>query len=458
MHRYVSTHMHLHTTFEAHATMRSQAYMAKKLGIEALFITDHDTRMGYLERRVNIFSYPDENPVQTINTSPASWQNENGEPLAPVQTEKGWALPLIPGKNARFWVNWKQNQASLLADITFFVDFLLPPAWEGGLRLDFELSLKEDSSSHQHFYYDMGDCPQEDPSAFCKQLPRETGAFRLTLPLSQDILAFDPLGQDNCFITLHLRTFGNLEAFYLGHEMPRRYAAEAVRQKQQELADEISKRTGIALHVATEISGAGQHKLSPSKCVPLLDYPAHHFKISWEMAVAHVKKHGGVFAYNHMFEPFKRQVWEGEAREQVILDLIERLKENKAEGATLTEIGFPNGRSGFTPEEHLRVWDALAMEGVLLSGYGDSDCHNSQAGWMDGNNFATFWYAEGPEREAIENALPTGHAYTMDPARLQGIAFDFSLEDTPMGGILIGGTKAGAILSMQDKQSSICFA
>ena len=101
MHRYVSTHMHLHTTFEAHATMRSQAYMARKLGIEALFITDHDTRMGYLEKRVNAFSYPDENPVRIINTSSASWQDENGDPLAPVQTEKGWALPLLPGRDAR---------------------------------------------------------------------------------------------------------------------------------------------------------------------------------------------------------------------------------------------------------------------------------------------------------------------------------------------------------------------
>lgn len=442
--------MHLHTTFEAHATMRSQAFMAKKLGIEALFITDHDTRMGYLEKRVNCFSYQNGEALQIINQTPAGWYDENEAPLSPVQKENEWLLPLIPGKNARFFADRKFHQASLLADLTFFIDLLLPDTWDGGLRLDFELSLTEDSEDIQHFYYDIGNCPKENPRAFRKILPMEKGRCRLQLPLSQDILSFDPLGQDHCFVALQLRSFGKLSAYYLGHKMERKYAAEAVRQKQQETADRISEKTGVLLHAATEITGAGQHKISFSKCVPLIDYPAHDYQVSWEMAAAHVKKHGGIHAYNHMFEFFKRREWTGEEREQLIQSVIAALTESRAEDAVLMEVGFPEGRSGFSAEEHLRVWDALAMEGILLSGYGDNDNHNSRINWLDGNNFSACWYAEGPEREAIEKALPTGNGYTLDPARLQGTAFEFHLEKAPMGGILIGGTRAEAMVSFKN--------
>lgn len=241
MHRYVSTHMHLHTTFEAFSTMRSQAFMAKKLGIEALFITDHDTRMGYLQKRVNEFSYESSDAVQMRNGIEVTWSTLEGEPIAPVKRDAGWALALQPGTSARFFAKAKQHQASLLADLTLYLDLELPKTWEGGLRIDVELSLTPDCQELQHFYYDMGDCPQPDTRAFRIILPRQTGKCRLTLPIFQDILPFDPFGQDNCFISLLLHTYGPLEALYLGHRMDRKYAAEAVRQKQQELADEISK-------------------------------------------------------------------------------------------------------------------------------------------------------------------------------------------------------------------------
>ncbi|MBE5781969.1 MAG: hypothetical protein E7329_01475 [Clostridiales bacterium] len=449
MHRYIGTHMHLHTTFEAFSTMRSQAFMAKKLGIEALFITDHDTRMGYLQKRVNEFAYESEDAVQMRNGIEVTWSTMEGEPIAPIKTEDGWVLALRPGQSARFFAKAKQHQASLLADLTLYLDLDLPEEWAGGLCVDLELSLSPDNKEQQHLCYVMGDCPQQESWEFCIPLAKAKGKCRLELPISQDILRFDPFGQDHCFIALLLHTFGPLKGLYLGHRMDRKYAAEAVRQKQQELADEVSKKCGVALHVATEISGAGQHKVSFSQSVPLLDYPAHDYQITWEMAAAHVKKHGGVTSYNHMFTPYQKREWRGEEREQLIQGLIQSLLDTHAEGADLIEVGFPEGRGGFRVEEYIRVWDALAMQGLLLSGYGDNDCHNSKMVWLEGNNFATFWYAENANREALEQALLTGNAYTMDPARLQGLQFGFSLEDTPMGGILIGNAEATAALHLQ---------
>lgn len=449
MPQYLGTHMHLHTTFEASATMRTQALMAKKLGLDALFITDHDVRMGYLKKRVNAFSFQSDDACQMINGSIASWRTPEDEPIFPVMTAHGWALSLPAERHAQFFVTGKQHQASLLADLTLTLDLLLPDAWQGGLRMDVELSLSPDNEAPQHLYYDLGDCPQEDPRAYRCSLPRQTGKCQISLPISQDILQFESLGQDHCFVTLHLRAFGKMHVMYLGHRMTRKYAAEAVRRRQQALADQIGRAYGVALYVATEISGAGQHKNSFSQSVPVMDYQSLPDPVPWERAAAHVKQYGGITSYNHMFTPWQGKELQGDAREEVIQHLIQYLLDTHAEGADLIEVGFPEGRAGFTAEEYCRVWDQLAMRGLILTGYGDNDCHNTQTVWMDGNNFATFWHAEHLSRAALEKALSTGDAYTLDPVRLAGLKLHFSVSGAPMGGLLIGGNAAVAAITIQ---------
>ena len=75
--KYYPMHMHLHASCDYGASMALDMYNASKLGMEYIWFTDHDTRMGIRENCVEGFSfdtpslmkYTDENfyGFETIN-------------------------------------------------------------------------------------------------------------------------------------------------------------------------------------------------------------------------------------------------------------------------------------------------------------------------------------------------------------------------------------------------------
>ena len=52
--RYYPMHMHLHTCFQGGASMESQIYNAKKMGMEYIHLTDHDTTLGREKSTVGV--------------------------------------------------------------------------------------------------------------------------------------------------------------------------------------------------------------------------------------------------------------------------------------------------------------------------------------------------------------------------------------------------------------------
>ena len=220
--------------------------------------------------------------------------------------------------------------------------------------------------------------------------------------------------------------------------------AKLLWRRQKDLAEEIGAKYGVKPFVGYEISKAGEHKNCFTSSVPMFLYDDRQTKKTDREGAEHVLTHGGIFSYNHPLmhiRALKKKGLSDKERENAVHATGAHLIANRVFGASVMEVAFPHGRGdGFTIEHHLQLWDLLSMAGIFITGDGSSDSHDSNKGWFDGNNFATFVAAEEdlefpiPEEE-FNRSLVAGRAYTADPIKWTG-NLEFSAEGLPMGAVL----------------------
>ena len=157
------------------------------------------------------------------------------------------------------------------------------------------------------------------------------------------------------------------------------------------VANEVGRKWGCTPFVTFEVSAAGHHKNSYSTRVPVIDYASLGYKVTAEYAVEHIKKHGGVFSYNHPFTEWKNAHLSDKEKERVVDECIDDFTETRLLGAKIMEVGFPYPKEDFHTQHYLRLWDGLSLRGFFITGDGDSDNHHAvEDGWLFGNNFATW--------------------------------------------------------------------
>ncbi len=270
---------------------------------------------------------------------------------------------------------------------------------------------------------------------------RDDGIYKLML--TEDISKFEEIGAlDNVFSTLNIIVENNAQIKLNCFQIENKYGFQDCIIRQRNLADRIGAKYGVKPFVTTEISGAGQHKNCFSTCVPVINYEKRNYKVSEEEAVEHIISHGGFFSYNHPFESekYKREEFTKQQIDEIISYETERLAENRVFGATLMEVGFPEGRAQFSLFDHLRLWNNLSIRGVFITGDGDSDSHYSNRSWFDQNNFATWIAADDsisypiPE-EVFIRSMKEGNVYMGDPVFLKG-DINFTSGDNPIGSVI----------------------
>ncbi len=431
--------MHLHTCHQPGASMESQIYRAHELGMQYIRISDHDVRTGPKQLPADDFDFT--RGVMEIDEGSRRfrrWEHapDSPETLPEVRFDgKAMGVSAPAGAPVPDWetmsrlqlfASGKRHTVSLLAEVTLQLTLRFVPTADTRLILDIRLSQRPPEMIPGHLWYVLGELPERlPPHTACISLP---GDGAVTLPLSQDVPKALG-GEDNVFDTVILtlqRKNGaavsmEIEALRIAH----RLGFEAVVQKQRALAAEIGASYGVHPFVTTEISDAGNHKGCLSTCVPVLDYAAAGYQITNMEAVRHVQRHGGIFAWNHPFEVYKRQTFLPGELEALIPRHAAELIANRVYGASAMEIGFVESRPPFTLQHHLRLWDLLSLAGIFITGYGDSDSHDSRIGWFDGNNFVA-WIA-APEdctfpvpEQAFLDSLEAGRVFTGDPARFDG--------------------------------------
>jgi hypothetical protein len=246
-------------------------------------------------------------------------------------------------------------------------------------------------------------------------------------------------GVDNALCNIRLRVENGAKMRFHSFTFARELNFQEVREEQKKVAKKLGEKYGVTPFVAFEITGAGNHKNCFSTKVPVIDYREYGYEVSNEQAIAHVKKHGGIFSWNH---PFTKYLKREEPREEIFEEVAQTLLENRVYGASLMEVGFPVGRDKFDEADYLRLWDRLSENGVFITGHGDSDNHHAMAdGWTERNNFCVFaelYDTETPTEENFVNAFKRGRLWSGNPVKIKNFVFKGENE-IPQGSVVCGG-------------------
>ncbi len=437
---YHPMHMHLHSCYQPGGSMEGHIYNAVALGMKYIRFTDHDTRTGPPKSPITEYDFSCGTLMQEAEDgTPYGWRPGEGDRPAPdyTFTAKGLTVTCAAGESRgstwrtlqtmEFVSGSARHTVSLLAGVCLRLGVAFTPTADTRLVIAIRLSQRPPEHIPAQLWYVLGEPPAELPP-HCQCVPL-AGDGELTVDFSAEPAMEELGGPDNVFdtVTLILQARHGAGGTYgLSHfSIAVQEGFDPVVRHQQAVADAIGARYGVKPFVTTEISGAGLHKNVFSTAVPVVDYRERGYQVTAAEAIAHVQRHGGIFAYNHPFFSYKKQAFTPEERQQVIARLAAELTASKALGATLIEIGFPRGRHGFSQEDYLRLWDMLSLAGVFLTGYGASDSHNNTSGWFGGSNNFAAWVAAksqefpAPEEEFIAS-MKTGRMYTGDPTRLCG--------------------------------------
>ena len=443
-------HMHLHSSHEPAASIGSHMAHAASLGIKHLWLTEHDVRMGTKKRSLNKFSLFrhklfDELPngvragfkVDDEHTGSYAFIDEESRVFVELSAKQGEKGVLF------FYSKQKSHCDPLFAEINVKMDADIELSADGGFTVEFVLSAQPPSFKQAKLCYFIGEHKEIRSDEAIKYLPMPDKnsegkyVFSLTEDTSDEIG-----GLDNALCFIRLITEGNSgdsKIIFRSFEFERKLNFEPVRQRQIQVAQAVGKIHGVTPFVTFEVSDAGHHKNSYDTKVPVINYEELDFKVSQEYAISHIKKHGGIFSYNHPFTEWKNEDLSDSEKEAVVDNLIETFSKNRVYGAALMEVGFPYEKESFYDRHYLRLWDGLSLRGVFITGDGDSDNHYAtEDGWTRLNNFATFagiYDNEAPTEDSFRSAFLRGSVWFGNPVYIKELSY--LAEGEPMGSIFV---------------------
>lgn len=479
MKAYYPMTLHVHSIWERNGSMAGHFYNAQKLGIHHMYITDHDNRMGPRPNHVDHFDFT-KGVLKVLEPSKDSlrprWygftveQQDEGT----FVTMKDGAMHLEASStemekekwstiNVLFDSSQKRHEVALLAKAMLHLGMHISDYSDCSndirMIIDVRLSQRPPEFEHAHIYYVFGNKEGFESPYITVRSMDELGEHSDFGKFDFDLLTdAEPVGgADNILNTVSFIVSarnGQSAKLSVDHmSFSWELEFEEGRKEQQRVADEVGKQYGVTPFVTSEISEAGPHKICFSTKVPIINYKERNYQVTDEEAMEHVRSYGGVYSRNHPFNCIKDKVTLGERPEiieQAKQEVIRKCVENRAWGAAMIEIGFPEGRDGASLGDYLYLWDRLSSEGIFISGYGDSDSHNNCRGWFESNNFVGYIAAENPCEEEFIHSMKAGDLYTGDPVYLQGVEVSFvSSEGQRMGQVSVDEKPGKAILTLK---------
>ncbi len=441
--KFYPMHLHLHCSHEPTASISSHMSYAVGLGIRHIWTTEHDTRMGKKAKDVPEFSFPEKQLTVTLkNGVVAGFTEDEGNTgsYAFEETKQGIALRLLARETERqsMQFNSRKRHCDPLfsrLSVTLNADMGISNETNGRIIVEFILSAQPPTYTQARLRYVMGKLPTPEQNVQYLPFPKKQDgvyAFNLTKDAGEEIG-----GLDNALCGIRLIVENGAEMMFYSFAFERELNFQEVREEQIKLAQKLGEKWGVTPFVGFEITGAGNHKNCYSTKVPVIDYRQFDYKVSNEQAVAHVKKHGGIFSWNH---PFTRYSKREEPKETLIAEVAQELIKNGVYGASVMEVGFPCGRDGFDAKQYLQLWDRLSANGIFITGDGDSDNHHAVAdGWTQGNNFCAFvglYDTELPTEENFTKALRRGSIWNGNPVKIKNLVFKAG--EKPQGSVVSG--------------------
>ena len=473
--KYYPQHMHIHSIYEPGASMEGHIYFANLQGMRHIWFTEHDD--AWAKKAYSLGFEPDE-----------MGPDENGTPTAlflptarsggkvNVDTENAYegsaSLRLTAEENSG--ENW-HGAAAVSAGKGICQSLCRMPLLSfahrgvthspGDVRYVFDLCLSERPPDQRfaHIIFVCGSTEGLD-APHTLVVPISVGEdwqksdIDISEIASSEAAIINSVGGlDNVLSSFTVRVEtrrGASASLYIDSlNMVGRTTAEETKKNQTELAIKLGEKYGVTPFVTAEISGTGAHKNCYSTDTPVFPYGDPSKVLTHEQACEVMTEKGYVFSLNH---PFIRLARANPATTDYDAEcdlIVESYAEKNAFGASLLEVGFPFGR--YAPyTTHTRLWDSLALRGVILTGYGASDSHMMTEGWFSGNNMAGFVGVDSncePTEADFVASMKAGRLYAANPLVMKG-NFSFSADGIrEMGSISVvpKGTTSRVSLSLE---------
>ena len=442
--------MHLHSCHQPGGSMEGHIYNAKKLGMQYIHFTDHDTRMGRKQKQFDYFDFSkgvleySDYPNATVGFDVFGKGKAQAE-IGKIVFEYTNAEKGVQKSGLKLRASGKRQSVSLLSNLCVRLGMKFQTKGDAKVVIDILLSQRPPEYKEAHLKYVFSPHGEEPLTKYVQKEINPDGLY--ILEVSKDCAGCDEIGGlDNAFsnisFTVECGESGSATIQLFSLEMKSEIGFQSVLEKQRVLAKQIGDKYGVEPFVTMEISGAGQHKNVFSSCVPMIDYYEKNYAVTEEESVAHIQKYNGVFSYNHPFDNarYAKISLDGLDVDELIENEAKRLIENNVYGATLIEVGFIEGKRQFNLMHHLKLWDLLSLNGVFITGEGNSDSHHNDSGWFGGQNCAS-WIATPAHlqfpisEEVFIQSMKAGRLYFGDPIFLT-FPISFSCGKTQMGGII----------------------
>lgn len=445
--------MHIHSIYEPGASMAGHMYFAKMQGIRHIWFTEHDILWckkpffcGFESSEVA----PDENGAPT-----RIFERVCGDVKLDSEEfyEGSYSLRLTAAENeGEDWsgagaVSTGKSVCYTLCcfpDISFMHRVKTHAVGDVRIIFDFCLSERPRDQQYAHILFVAGSSEGlEAPHTLI--VPIEAGdtwqkfAVNVSeIASSEAARLADIGGLDNVFsyLTVKVETRrGASASLYIDSlSVKGRTSAAETKKNQTELAKKLGEEYGVIPFVTAEIT-VGGHKNCFSTNTPVFNYTDPENKTTNEEACRTMCEQGIAFAINHPFVHLKGD--KGIDLDEECDALIKKYASDNAGGASLLEVGFPFGR--YAPyTAHTKLWDGLAMRGVILTGHGATDSHMLTEGWFSGNNFASYVGVEEgkePTEKDFSSAMKAGMLYAANPLVHKGEFSFFADGKREMGSV-----------------------
>lgn len=417
---YKSVLMHLHSILEGGTpSIAGYCHEARRFGIDAVWISDHDSRFFGGVQGVHEVSLENGGEFRTLDGPCAASLVKNsprggGLALRARSGDARWRgasfmLPYIEKRCRPPLISRPKLELRLKTAIG---------ARSRNRRLVLRLHLSQVPPEHQPVFVDyrLGGGPLAGKAL---SLPLDGGVAEINILGDCERLGLDA-DHNLAGVEILLESRSGCEARLEIESMKLRRSVtdpQELLKMQASLGWEIGDRFGVEVLVGYEASGADGHMTCFGPPLPIPYVPGSPMPMG-EIARRIVAR-GGVVSINHPFSKWKREKHDEARREELLAAVASGLGADGCHGAHLIEVGFPEGRHNFGVEYYLRLLDLLNLAGRRIAAIGVSDAHGNR-GWDDGNNFANYLAAPDCRRENLVAAMKAGNFYLADPARVRG--------------------------------------
>lgn len=472
-----SVQLHVHSSFsEGPGSIASGTWEASRLGLDAIWWSDHDWRLAY-RKHVSSFSFDDFfEPIETGESWIPSHVDERGHKgLIPLPTAPSFTVmesELVPPPDAfegeaalrlrgasnsaefkRFAALFKATRArekrnlssgvvlmlalrveEASADARPFVDVTLSKHLSGSWTSPQEIRL--------HYHAAGKDAvPHREENTWFVPLPYRLGDWQeLAFEVGADLAVGFPdveVGDNSLFeVVLGVESRNNAvtEAFFDALRIEHRPGEEGLLGDQRELLAKIEARVPGVRQLQGEEVSYHRHMNVFSVEAQLPDYDQlirdsgladaqgwisdlaalEDFVARKVVEDAHLR--GGLVSLNHIFGT------DGNPDPRPYEAIRDEVLAARAWGAEILEVGYRD-RGGHPLPDFLRLWDDLALQGLPLIGVGVSDHHgDGPAGsWATTqNNFVTWIYSASLDQPDMLAGLARGRAFFGDLSLFRG--------------------------------------